>query len=284
MFRLRDQAFTLTRDAEARFAMALGVELGAEADEGSYSVSSREMFKGRRRLDGYHFNPTAERALDAIRRSRKPTENLRSIVQRVFGVSRFKHVYAETGIPYLDSEDIFKINPQIQKFIPEVTKRDADAYYVKRGWLLMACSGQLYGTNGSVALASEWHEGKIISNHVVRVVPNAFGNAVRSGYLGMALGHPVFGRPLVLRLAFGTEVPEIDPEDLSNFPVVRLGPDVEDAIADAVEQASELRRLANDVEDDAVALVERYVETILAEDRAINRAGHGSIVGKETSL
>jgi len=267
-FQLRDEAFVLTRNAEARFDIGLGVKPGVEADEAAYSVSSREMFGRRRRLDAYHFNPTAERALGALRSSGKAIDDLRSIVDRIFGVPRFKHVYAEVGIPYLDSEDIFKVNPEIGKFIPEAKKRDAEAYYVKRGWLLMACSGQLYGTNGSVVLADGWHEGKIVSNHVVRIVPRTNAKAARAGYLQMALGHPVYGRPLVLRLAFGTEVPEIGPEDLADFPVVRLPPDDENAIADAVERASELRRDANEAEDHAVQLVEQHVEAALGEKAA----------------
>lgn len=268
VFRLRDEAFELTRDAEARFGAAVGVTLGAEADEAAYSVSSREMFGRRRRLDGYHFNPTAERALDAIRRSGKPIDHLETLVERIFGVPRFKHVYTNTGIPYLDSEDIFKVNPEIEKFIPGVAKRDAQAYFVERGWLLMACSGQLYGTNGSVVLANRWHEGKIISNHVVRLVPRAAGKGARLGYLQMVLGHPGYGRPLVLRLAFGTEVPEIAPGDLADFPVVRLSSVAEDAIADAVERASELRLKANEAEDQAVRLVEQHVEAALGPGAA----------------
>ena len=268
VFRLRDEAFALTRDAEAGYEAALGTKLGAERSEAAYSVSSREMLGRGRRLDAYHYNPTAERALDALRRSGKPVDPLESLIERAFGVPRFKHVYAETGIPYLDSEDLFKVNPEVTKYIPEVTKRDAEVYHVERGWLLMACSGQLYGTNGSVALANEWHEGKIVSNHVVRIVPKPGAKGARPGYLQMALGHPVYGRPLVLRLAFGTEVPEIDPADLGDFPVVRLGDAVEDAIADAVERASQLRRQANEAEGEAVRLVEQHAEAVLGSAAA----------------
>jgi hypothetical protein len=88
--------------------------------------------------------------------------------------------------------------------------------------------------------------------------------AARSGHLQMALGHPVYGRPLVLRLAFGTEVPEIAPDDLGDFPVVRLGRD-EDVIADAIERATDLRRRANEQEDEAVQLAEQHIESALGE-------------------
>ena len=79
---------------------------------------------------------------------------------------------------------------------------DSDEYMVEPGWLLVARSGQLYGTNGNVVLASEWHVGKIVSEHVIRVRPSS---DVRAGYLKASLGHPTLGQPLILRTAFGRQ-------------------------------------------------------------------------------
>jgi hypothetical protein len=183
-------------------------------------------------------------------------------------VPRFKHVYADDGIPYLDSQDLFKVNPEITKFIPEQTKKNPERYFVERGWLLMASSGQLYGINGNVVLADRWYEGKIISNHVLRIVPSNEPQ-VRIGYLQMVLNHPVFGQPLVQRLAFGTEVPEIPPEDLACFPVVRLRPQPEGEIADRVERAVELRRQADEQEDAAARSVEAFLYGIIGDAVAV---------------
>jgi len=72
---------------------------------------------------------------------------------------------------------------------------------------------------------------------------------MRPGYLQIALGHPTFGQPLVLRLAFGSEVPEIAPEDLlEHFPLVRLDSSVENEIADRVERTTILRSDADEIE------------------------------------
>ena len=79
----------------------------------------------------------------------------------------------------------------------------------------------------------------------------------------MALGHALLGRPLILRLAFGTEVPEIAPEDLSDVPIVRLGKKAEDEIADRVEQTSTLRMDADDEEDALVAKMDGFLEELL---------------------
>lgn len=262
VFRLRDEAFGLMRDAEARFETVLGLRVEAHSDQVEYVVSSAPLFRFRRRLDAYHHNPTARAISEALYNSGRRVDQLESVTERIFLPQRFQRKASpQHGTPYLDSEDIFKINPEITKFIPNVLRDERD-YFVQRGWVLLARSGQIYGLNGSCMLATAWHENKIVSEHIIRVVPQPA--KVRAGYLSMALGHPTFGRPLVLRLAFGTEVPEIAPDDLAGFPVVRLEHD-EDVIADAVERAAELRRRANEQEDEAIRLVERHIESALGE-------------------
>jgi type I restriction enzyme, S subunit len=259
VFQLRDEAFRLVQEAESKYAGELGDTPPREPNEQGYSVSAAKLLERGRRLDGFHHNPIATAVLKALERSGRPLIPLSACTEDVFGVPRFKHVYVESGIPYLDSEDLFKINPELSKFIPEAAKRDAARYYVKRHWLLMACSGQLYGLNGSVLLADSWHENKIVSNHVVRVVPRG----VRAGYLQMALGHPVYGRPLVVRLAFGTEVPEISPWDVRDVPVIRLDPRTEDEIADRIERASALRMQADEEENAAIRFTEDVAGSML---------------------
>jgi hypothetical protein len=259
VYRLRDEAFNLTVHAEAMYAAELGGDSLSLPEDVAFSVAASTLFPKRRRLDGFHYNPRARRALVALYSGGRPVPPLSSLGYEVFGVPRFKHMYSSEGIPYLDSEDIFKVGPNLTKFIPAIHKRDADSYYVKRGWLLMACSGQIYGLNGRVILADAWHENKILSNHVVRIVPPDNADSVPAGYIKIVLGHPVFGRPLVVRWAFGTEVPEIDPDDLSDFPVVRLDANIEEEIGAQVERANILNRQAAEEEDALVAHVEQMV-------------------------
>ena len=237
------------------------IEPAQSSNDSGYTISSSRMFGRRRRLDGYHYNPSSECVLAALKKSGRTLDSLGSVCERVFGVKRFKHFYGNEGIPYLDSEDIFKLNPEILKLIPEVSKKDAEAYFVQKGWVLMACSGQIYGLNGGVVLADTWHENKSVSNHVVRIEPRK--NAIRSGFLQMAMAHPLYGRPLILRLAFGTEVPEIDPLELVDFPLPRIDTKQENAIADRIEEASSLRMTADKTENDAVGFVEAYLEPSL---------------------
>jgi hypothetical protein len=126
----------------------------------------------------------------------------------------------------------------------------------------MACSGQTCGLNGSVAMATRTLAEHFLSHDIILIVPKA--NEIRSGYLLIALGHPRLGRPLVIRNAYGSSIPHLDPNDVACIPVVRLDDDaLEKAIADAAERAVVLRdeadRLENEVASDAEYIVSRFL-------------------------
>ena len=58
VFGWRDEAFELEEDAEAAYAKAVGVTVTAALDDPSI-VAASDLFTGRRRLDGYHYNAVA---------------------------------------------------------------------------------------------------------------------------------------------------------------------------------------------------------------------------------
>jgi hypothetical protein len=258
-FVLRDEAADLAQAAYAEFSIAVG-EAPLPQIETGFTVHAADVFPTARRLDGKSFSPKAVAALSAVEGGRNRVDRLRELAS-VFGVKRFKHIYTATGAAYVDSGELFVINPEIQKFIPLAAKKDATDYYVKAGWLLMACSGQLYGIIGDAVLATRWHEEKVLSNHILRIVPKS---GMRPGYLLAALTHTDLGRPLVLRAAFGTSIPELDPIELGAMPIVRLGRR-EDVIADKMERAAQLRGNADDLENDATELFESAISRAFGE-------------------
>ncbi|MBL9130974.1 MAG: DUF4926 domain-containing protein [Verrucomicrobiaceae bacterium] len=132
-------------------------------------------------------------------------------------------------------------------------------------WLLMPCSGQVYGIIGSVVLAGAALAGRAVSNHVLRIAPGKNAR-VREGYLLTALSHPQLGRPLIKALAFGSSVPEIDAEELRDLKVVRLDAAEEDAIADLAEESAALRAKADVLEREMAAEAGRLIDGFLAGD------------------
>jgi hypothetical protein len=245
---LRDRAYAATLEAEARFEQALGPFTPSDSGEDGFVVQASEtVFRPRRRLDAAAHSPRASAILRHIAALGIRTEALSEVTDAVWWLNRFSRVYANEGVPYMSAEELFDLNPEPTKRILTEQARHADSYFPKAGWLAMACSGQTYGLLGSVLLITRHQEGVFLSHDLLRIAPRS--DRVRSGYLLTALGHPDLGRPLVLRLAYGTSIPHLDPGDVANLPVVRLAPAVEDAIADLAEQSAELRARADQTEN-----------------------------------
>lgn len=258
----RNEAWQLQKDAEALFEVALGKPGDATpVSEAGFAVRASELFGGRRRLEATFHSPTATALLDQFRRGGFEIERLDEVSDGVWWLTRFKRIFGAEGDRYLSADELFSINPPITKrVLAEQAENPAD-YRVKAGWIVMACSGQTYGLNGSVSLMTKRHEDAFFSHDLIRIIPKV--SAIRPGYLYAALGHPTLGRPLVIRNAYGTSIPHLDPADVAGIPVVRLSKKSEDHIADMMERAIELRVQADDLEnqlaDRATALNDKFL-------------------------
>ena len=168
------------------------------------------------------------------------------------------------------------MNPyEVRKILVDPTDGHEN-FFVERGWLLMACSGQVYGLNGATTIATEWHENTFFSHDLIRIKPKA---GARVGYLLIALTHPVLGRPLLMREAYGMSIPHLDPTDVAGFPVVRLNKDTEEAIADLAEKAvleqARAEVLERALSEEASAVVSAFLMQSTssdADDLAVARA------------
>ena len=259
-YRMRAEAYKLDSMSRSILRAALQDRPRTISHENGFIVSASSFFAGRRRLEAIAHGPSSRLILELYRRNAKSVESLGHVAQ-VFAPGRFKHIYGEGGTPYLDSGPIFKINPELTKFLMPATNIDFSAYMVMRGWVLMARSGQIYGINGQAIIANEWHENKVISDHIIRIVPNK--QDVRPGYLQTVLSHPSLGKPLVVSQAYGTSVPELATEDIERLPFPRLATELEDEIADCAEQASRFRLNADELENSAVAKLEHGLDNEL---------------------
>ena len=251
--KLRNRAASAIVNAERVFADAI-VGIAAPQDENGFQVSARDLFLGRRRMDAAHYDPRCAGILATFPRH----ECLRKVCRKVFWPNRFRRVYNEDGVPYMSAEDVFSINPQLTKRIAISQLDDPEACKVDTGWILMARSGQVYGLIGAAAIATEIHAKSFVSDDMIRIVPNE--SLIRSGYLVTALTHPTLGRPLLIREAYGTSIPHLDPEDVARFPVVRLGEAVENRVADLAEGAARARSEADEIERSMAAEADEIIE------------------------
>lgn len=257
----RNEAARLVAEANDLYAEAVDVDLSAVDDEQPFAVSSAALRSGRRRLDGYHSNPTVRAIQIGFRESAREVVPLPQVCERIWWPGRFRRVFGETGTPYVSAVELFDLNGPITKYIYKGLVQNAADYAVEPGWLIMARSGQTYGLNGRVFLAAERHKQYFVSEDLIRIAPR--NEVIRSGYLLTVLGHPTLGRPLVLRHAYGTSIPHLEPVDLEGIGIPRYAPEVESAIAEKAEQAAKLFAEADILEDEmtnrAEALIQRFM-------------------------
>lgn len=263
---LRERANSLINEAEAVYQDSIGqVPLRDDGTSG-FVTRAHEMFRQGRRLEGNFHNPAARAAERAVLSATNRYDTVGELAERIFVPGRFKHIYGADGVPYLDSAQITQVAPDIDKRVLSLRGKKQADYLVDKGTLLIPCSGQLHGIIGSVVLATDWHEKKVLTNHILRIVPKS-RERVRVGYLQAVLSHPLYGRSRVLKGAFGSSVPELAPEDIALLTVPRLSLTTEDQIADAMEQAATDHAQANMIEEQISGEADDLLRSFLTGDR-----------------
>ncbi len=261
---LRNESHRLTLEAESLFEKALGAVAVKDWGELGFAVKATALVSSRRRLDASVHNP----GVATIRRHlAKHGEGFTKFAEAGFNIwvpGRYKRIPAEDGVIYRDSADLLEVSPDLTKRFADCRFGDEFMGRVKNGWVLIPCSGQVYGIVGTATLGTDALNDQVVSNHVIRAAPKKDSAPV--GYVMTALSHPIFGRPLVKSLAFGSSVPEINPDDLAELEIVRLKSSEEAAIADLAEASAQARGAADllerDIAADAEAIIDRFIAAV----------------------
>ncbi len=231
--------------------------------ENGFSVKASKAFlPGRLRLEAALHNPAVATINRHLAKTWRRVSQLCQRLDTTFGfpvgTNGFRHKMAWS---YRDSADLLEVSPDLKKRFADCRFGDDFRGRVKSGWILIACSGQVYGIIGSAVLATEVLNDQVVSNHVLRVAPRK--GSVPAGYILTALTHPIFGRPLLKALAFGSSIPEIDSDDLQNLPIVRLNGKAESEIAELAEASAKARAQADilelEIAADAELIVSRFI-------------------------
>jgi type I restriction enzyme, S subunit len=254
---LRNSGFDLSVGAESEFAHAIGTPQPSNTEHG-FEIQAVNMLGGRRRLEAAYHAPEVTAVIARFAKS----EPLGDVTKRVWWMTRFKRVFGDGGLPYASADDLFCVNPPAKKRILVQPGDSHEKYFVERDWIVMACSGQVYGLNGAAMLMTPHHEKTFFSHDLIRIIPDL--KKIRAGYLLTALTHPTLGRPVLIREAYGTSIPHLDPGDVARFPVVRLDEAIENRVADLAEQAALARAEADEIERamaaEADEIIERFIE------------------------
>lgn len=252
-WQLRDEAFALVEkmvDADGRLG---------EWPKAQESLRLSDLLQHRLRLDAGAYVGRM-RIVDEIIDSFEHDE-LGELAFSLSDLPRFSRVFGNGGIPYVGASELFDVNAKPTKFIYPKLVKDSDKYILHEGQIIMACSGQKYGLLGRSLLLHSLHEGLFGSHDLIRIVPR--NQDIRPGYLLAFLNNPTIGRPIVVRNAYGTSIPHLNPDDIKRIRVPRLEKSAENAIADVMEQSVEYSAEADSLENEAIDRTEAIINSML---------------------
>lgn len=262
ILQLRNEGYRLTLEAEARFESAVSPLRVRNWGEEGFSITACALVSRGRRLDATFHNPGVAAIRRHLAKNGMGLTNILSAGYRVWVPGRYKRIPAADGVVYRDSADLLEVSPDLQKRFADCPFGDEHGGRVRDGWILIPCSGQVYGIIGTAVLATPALDGHVVSNHVMRVAPNP-NACMRVGFLLTALSHIRFGRPVLKSLAFGSSVPEINPDDIAHLEIVRLDPANESAIAELAEESARVRAEADLIEremaEGASEIIDRFI-------------------------
>lgn len=249
----RDQAFSLF---EKSMSNGKSLHVTSHVEE---EVRVSQVFDYRNRLDASTYCGVvrdAERLIDS-----RDIGILGNLVEKVFLSGRFARPFGEGGVPFVTPSDLFDVNVKPTKRIYAKLVPNREQYILHEGELLMVRSGQKYGLLGRTMMVNSNQDGLFGSDDPIHIVPSV--SLMRPGYLLTFLNDPLIGRPYVVRNAYGTSIPHLDVNDIERLHVPRLGDEVENAIADLMEESIRLSAEADRLEDKATNMAQEQIDAAI---------------------
>jgi type I restriction enzyme S subunit len=214
------------------------------------------------RLEANFYNFVARTAIANIRTSPSKCRKLSELVTDITMGGRFKRNYvtAEFGTPFLSGKNIVQVRHNNLKYLSNAYTDDLSDMLVKKGWILVTCSGTIGRT------CFVWHnfEDYAASQHILRVIPNT--TEVDAGYLYAFLSSR-YGYEQIIRFRYGSVIDEITDRQLGNIVVPLPERNKQRDIGDKVRLAYEKRAEALTCEDEAQIILMREIKGSTAKER-----------------
>jgi type I restriction enzyme S subunit len=216
------------------------------------SVSLKEVFKNKIRLEANAFNLEAKVAKLKIQNNRNGSVLLWSInglVSNAFYPGRFKRIYVskKDGKPFYLPSQMTAIKPIATKFISPKTYKTLDGIVIVENQLLMSRSG----TIGKCTISSKTNIGKLYSDDIIRV---SFKNKYDLGYTYAYLQTDI-GQIILQTNNYGAVVKHIEPEHLESIIIPNASENLKKEIHNLIIESYDLRDESNVLIDKAEVIL-----------------------------
>lgn len=202
------------------------------------------------RMDAESYESDAKLILDYIVENLY-YESLGSLVDEVYTEGIFKREYVERGVPFMMGSEILKSVPTASKSISRKQASKKPELYVKKGWLLMTCSGSI----GDVVYADSQLAEFIYTHDLIRITPKSEDEQLYVfGFLSSKIG-----KQLANLFRYGSVIQHVDASQIAKLPIP-LFDDVKAEIISLTKDYAEKFERAKLLELKAISMVEEEIE------------------------
>lgn len=179
--------------------------------------------------------------------------SINDIVSSVFRPGIFKRIFVNNlnfGLPYLTAQAMMTEFPlSSAKILSRKLTNNLESMILEHKSILVSCAG----TIGNIRLIDKNMDKTVGSQDIIRVIPkNDYGFVY--AYL---TSKPIYS--FLQSQVYGSVVPRIEPENVSNIPLVKFTKETHDEIDLLVKQSLELREKASDALDEAKNILNQFI-------------------------
>ncbi|WP_028987606.1 restriction endonuclease subunit S [Thermicanus aegyptius] len=214
------------------------------------SVSLSEVLNSDTRLEASVYNIEGRHAREILKKCKWELSSFcgDNGLATAYHRPRFKRIWVEKSpFPIYQPSQILEVYPKPSGYISEATKTDIEELRVKKGQILLTCSG----TIGSCSIVSKTLDNKIFSHDLIRIDCK---DEIDIGYVYAFLKTKI-GNTLINTNNYGAVVSHIEPEHLNNIPIPNPPSMLKKQIHELVMKSYELRDESNELLDKAEELM-----------------------------
>ena len=218
------------------------------------SVSVQEVIDSNYRLGANMYSNDGRRARkDLIEKCKWDTVYLcgENGLATAYYRTRFRRIYVDKqAFPIYQPAQINELYPKPSAYISHSTQTDIDALRVKKGQILLTCSG----TIGNCTYVRNTLDNLIFSHDVIRIEPKAYNGFIYA-FLKSKTGFSIMNTN-----NYGAVIQHIDPEHLNHIPVPNPPDILKQKIHDLIEASFRLRDESNELMDEAQILLKTALQ------------------------
>lgn len=165
--------------------------------------------------------------------------------------TRFRRIYVDKqAFPIYQPAQINELYPKPSAYISYATQTDIDALRVKKGQVLVTCSG----TIGNCTYVRNTLDNLIFSHDVIRIEPKEYNGFIYA-FLKSKTGFSIMNTN-----NYGAVIEHIEPEHLNHIPIPNPPPTLKQEIHDLIETSFRLRDESNELMDVAQILLKTALQ------------------------